>query len=166
MERIVAYVDGACKGNPGPGGYGAIVVYPKSKKEMSAGFEDTTNSRMELMAVQTVLGLFYYLLNSEDVKKYDITIISDSRYVVDSFTKGWLEKWATNGWVRSDGSLVANKDLWQNILMMLREVRKAGFIIRFEWIRGHGSNEHHKACDKLASTAATCQSCFCEREIL
>lgn len=165
MGNIIVYADGACKGNPGPGGYGAVIVYPNDcKKEVSAGFAKTTNSRMELMAVQMALQSIWS--SSQLRTGNNITVISDSKYVVDSVKKRWIWKWAANGWVNSTGKPVANVDLWKSIALLIGRFDDFGVFVSFEWIRGHGDNEHHRTCDKLASNAATCQSCFCEREVL
>ncbi len=144
-QQVMIYTDGACSGNPGAGGYGAILVYTdssgtKHEKELSAGFRDVTNNRMELMAVIAAL---------ESLKKpVSATITSDSKYVVDAFEKGWLDNWIKNNWKTAGKSPVKNVDLWQRLLKA-----KEGHDIKFVWIKGHAGHKYNERCDELAVTA-------------
>lgn len=144
-QQVMIYTDGACSGNPGAGGYGAILVYTdssgiKHEKELSAGFRDVTNNRMELMAVIAAL---------ESLKKpVSATITSDSKYVVDAFEKGWLDNWIKNNWKTAGKSPVKNVDLWQRLLKA-----KEGHDIKFVWIKGHAGHSYNERCDELAVTA-------------
>ena len=144
-QQIEIYTDGACSGNPGNGGYGSILVYTDSKgvrheKELSAGFKDVTNNQMELLAVIAAL---------EALKKpVCATITSDSKYVVDAFEKGWIDKWMSNGWKTSDKSPVKNRDLWQRLLKA-----KEQHDINFVWIKGHAGHKYNERCDELAVNA-------------
>jgi ribonuclease HI len=135
---IKIYTDGAAQGNPGPGGYGTIMKYGSHEKELSQGFELTTNNRMELMAV--IAGL-------EAIKRQDIpvTIYSDSKYVVEAVEKGWL--W---GWEKKDFSKKANADLWKRYIPLHRRFKP-----RFVWIRGHNGHPENERCDRLAVLAAS-----------
>jgi ribonuclease HI len=138
MSNIVIYTDGAARGNPGPGGYGIVLMYGEHKKEMSAGYRLTTNNRMELLAVITAL---------ETLKKNDIpvTVYSDSQYVINSVQKGWLKTWIATNFKGGK----KNKDLW------LRYHAIAGKInVSFVWVKGHASNRWNNRCDELATSAA------------
>ncbi|ANH82502.1 ribonuclease HI [Niabella ginsenosidivorans] len=135
---ITIYTDGASRGNPGPGGYGVLLMYGKHVKELSGGFKKTTNNRMELMAV--IEGL--KALKTTDLP---VTIYSDSQYVVNAVTKGWL-----NNWVRTDfKGGKKNKDLWMQYYQLAKK-----FQIRFIWVRGHADNPYNNRCDELATAAA------------
>ena len=136
--NVIIYTDGASRGNPGPGGYGTILLAGNNKKELSQGYKKTTNNRMELMAV--IAGL-------EALKKFGLQIViySDSKYVVDSVEKGWLNTWIATDF--KDGK--KNKDLW----LRFYHLSKNQFI-RFVWVKGHGDNPHNNRCDQLATEAA------------
>lgn len=142
---VTLYTDGACSGNPGKGGYGAILVYidnnkVKHEKEFSDGFLHTTNNQMELLAV--IVGL-------EALKKpCNVKIISDSKYVVDSIEKGWLDNWVAKGWKKSDNKPVPNEDLWKRLINASKN-----HDIKLEWIKGHAGHEYNERCDKLAVEA-------------
>ena len=138
QKKIVMYTDGAARGNPGPGGYGTILIYGSHKIELSGGYKRTTNNRMELMAV--IAGL-------EALKKegLDITVYSDSQYVVKAFEEGWLEKWVKTDFKGGK----KNKDLWMRFYELSKKHN-----IRFEWVRGHAENTYNNRCDILATTAA------------
>ena len=140
-KHVDLYTDGACRGNPGKGGYGAILVYGKYEKVISEGFVLTTNNRMELLAV--IKGL-------EALKtKCDVKIVSDSKYVVDSLSKGWVDSWRVKNWKKSDGKKALNVDLWE------RYYRAAeGHVISFEWVKGHEGHPYNERCDKLAVASA------------
>lgn len=134
---ITLYTDGAAKGNPGPGGYGAILQYGNKEKELSEGFRMTTNNRMELLAV--IVGL-------EAIKKpgWKVKVVSDSKYVVDAVTKKWLE-----GWVRKDFKGKKNRDLWERYL----KVAESHDVV-FQWVKGHAGHPENERCDRLAVNAA------------
>ncbi|MCD2426198.1 ribonuclease HI [Niabella pedocola] len=137
-QGITIYTDGAARGNPGPGGYGVLLMYGKHLKELSGGFRRTTNNRMELMAV--IEGL-----KTLKTTELPVTIYSDSQYVVNSVTKGWL-----NNWVRTDfKGGKKNKDLWTQYYHLAKK-----FQIRFVWVKGHADNPYNNRCDELATTAA------------
>lgn len=140
MKQVELYTDGACSGNPGAGGYGAILIYKGLEKEISGGEPLTTNNRMEIYAV--IAGL-------ECLKeKCRVNIYSDSAYTVNAFTQNWLEGWIRNGWRKADGKEVANNDLWQRLydLTGLHEVR-------FIKVKGHADNAYNNRCDELARAA-------------
>lgn len=134
---ITIYTDGSSRGNPGPGGYGAILMYNDLKKEISGGYRYTTNNRMELMAVIAALKIL-------KKKNLDIIIYSDSSYVVNTVEKKWL-----NSWIKNDFKGKKNKDLW----LMYNELAK-DYNIQFKWVKGHASNAFNNRCDHLATQAA------------
>ncbi len=134
---ILLYTDGAAKGNPGPGGYGVVLIYKQHRKELSEGFRLTTNNRMELLAV--IKGL--EALKGEG---FEVTVVSDSKYVVDSVEKGWIYKW-----VRKDWKDVKNVDLWQRFLPLYHKHK-----VRFRWIKGHAGHLENERCDRLAVMSA------------
>jgi ribonuclease HI len=138
QKEIIIYTDGASRGNPGPGGYGAILMYGNNRKELSSGYKKTTNNRMELLAVIEAI---------KALKKKDIPIVvySDSKYVVNAVTKGWLDKWVISDFKGGK----KNKDLWLQYFSIAKN-----FTIRFEWVRGHANNPHNNRCDQLATRAA------------
>lgn len=137
MSTIVIYTDGSSRGNPGPGGYGAILIYGNHRKEISQGFRLTTNNRMELMSVIAALELL-------KKPKQHITIYSDSQYVVKAIEEGWLKNWIKTGFKGKK-----NKDLW------LRYLKAAdGHTIKFKWIKGHNNHPQNELCDKLAVEAS------------
>ena len=142
MKNIDIYTDGACSGNPGPGGYGAIIIYKDNVKEIS-GFEpDTTNNRMELKAASEALKLLKEACN--------VNLYSDSAYLVNAFNEGWIYGWVKNGWRTSKKEEVKNIDLWQEILEKNKEHK-----ITFVKVKGHSDNEYNNRCDFLATTAIT-----------
>ncbi|MGI6577716.1 MAG: ribonuclease HI [Eubacteriales bacterium] len=137
MKRVTLYTDGACSGNPGPGGYGAILIYKGHEKEISGGEEMTTNNRMELMAA--IAGL-------EALREPCIVdLYSDSKYLVDGISKGWAASWRSRGWIKSDKKPALNPDLWERLLNLL-ETHK----VTLHWVKGHAENEYNNRCDKLA----------------
>ena len=140
IKEIEIYTDGACSGNPGPGGYGAVVIYGDKRREISQGFRMTTNNRMEILAVIEALKILNQPCN--------INLYSDSKYVVDAINKGWLNKWKKNNWHRNKKDLVLNIDLWQELLGLL-----ALHNINFIWVKGHNSNKENERCDFLARQA-------------
>jgi len=141
MAQIIIYTDGAAKGNPGPGGYGVVLLSGNHRKELSAGFRLTTNNRMELLAVIVAL---------ESIKKpeHEVIVYSDSKYVVDSIEKGWLQNWVKKGWKKPNGT-VKNVDLWRRILPLLASHRP-----RFQWVKGHANIPENERCDQLAVKAS------------
>ena len=140
MENVTIYTDGACSGNPGPGGWGALLMYKDTKKEISVGKKDTTNNVMELTAVIEGLKLLKFPCK---VKLY-----SDSAYVVNGFNQKWIYGWIKNGWKNSNKEPVKNKELWQE-LYDLTKVHEVEFIK----VKGHADNEYNNRCDELARNA-------------
>jgi len=141
FKEVTIYTDGACLGNPGPGGYGVVLLYRGHRKEFSAGFRDTTNNRMEILAA--IIGL-------ESLKeKCKVSLYTDSQYVVNSIEKGWAKKWRANGWMRNKKEPALNADLWARLLKLC-EVHD----VKFVWVRGHSGNPENERCDQLAVDAA------------
>ena len=136
-RQIFLFTDGAAKGNPGPGGYGAILRFGKHEKELSQGFKETTNNRMELLAV--IVGLEALTTNN-----HPVAIYSDSKYVVDAINKGWLSKWVKTGFKKKK-----NVDLWKRLLPLQKK-----FNLHFHWIKGHDGHPENERCDELAVKAA------------
>ena len=141
MTHIDIYTDGACRGNPGPGGWGAILVFNGIEKELSGGLPETTNNRMELTAVISALRALKY--------PCDVTLTTDSKYVADSVSKGWAEGWKNNGWKKADKSPALNSDLWAELLDLL-----SVHTVRFEWVKGHEGHVYNERCDRLATSFA------------
>lgn len=145
--EVTIYTDGAARGNPdGPGGYGAVLLFKDSRgeihrKELSEGFDKTTNNRMELMGVIAALEA----LN----RPCKVDLYSDSQYVINAFTKGWLESWIRRGWKKTDRTPVLNRDLWERLLKAA-----APHDITWHWVRGHNGNKENERCDELATKAA------------
>ncbi len=137
MKTVTIYTDGACSGNPGPGGWGAILMYGAHRRELSGGEPDTTNNRMELTAVIQALSL----LKEPCV----VDLWSDSKYVIDGLEKGWAKGWKKRGWVKSDKKPALNPDLWDRLLA-LEEIHT----LRYHWVKGHAENEYNNRCDELA----------------
>lgn len=145
--KVKLFTDGAARGNPeGPGGYGAILQYTDAngtlhEKEMSAGYKQTTNNRMELLGVITGL---------EALKKpCEVEVISDSKYVTDAFNQNWVENWIQNGWRTSTKKPVKNIDLWKRLISLVNQHK-----VTFTWVKGHDGHPENERCDKLATTAA------------
>ncbi len=137
MKKIEIYTDGACSGNPGPGGWGTILRYGTTEKELSGGEGETTNNRMELMAV--IKGL-------EALKEpCEVTLYSDSKYFIDSVEKGWVYGWQKKGWKKSDNKPALNVDLWERILPLL-----AKHAVKLVWVKGHSGHPENERCDQLA----------------
>jgi ribonuclease HI len=141
MKKVELYTDGACRGNPGPGGWGAILVYRGKEKELSGGEASTTNNRMELMAA--IAGM------SALREPCQIVLTSDSKYLVDAINKGWLASWKRNGWRKADKSAVLNVELWQKIDSLL-EIHEVSFV----WVHGHTGHPYNERCDALATAYA------------
>ena len=140
MKRVELYADGACSGNPGKGGYGVVLRYNGRERTFSKGFRLTTNNRMELLGA--IAGL-------EALKEpCEVELCSDSKYLVDAVTKGWVYGWQKKGWKKSDGKPALNVDLWQRLLELMR-VHKVNLI----WIKGHAGHPDNERCDKLAVEA-------------
>ena len=137
MKRVTIYTDGACSGNPGPGGWGAILEWNGVEKELSGGENPTTNNRMELLAVISALEK----LNQSCI----VELYSDSKYVIDALTKGWLTSWIKNGWRKADKKPVLNVDLWQRLLPLLEKHE-----MHYHWVKGHAENEKNNRCDQMA----------------
>lgn len=154
--KVTLYTDGACSGNPGKGGYGAILVHvdatgQKHEKEFSQGYQLTTNNQMELLAV--IVGL-------EALKKpCEVTVYSDSKYVVDAFNNKWIEGWIAKGWKTAGKSPVKNVDLWKRLLEAKKE-----HDVEFIWVKGHAGHEYNERCDSLAVAASKAE--FLEADIV
>ncbi len=134
---VEIFTDGACSGNPGPGGYGAILRYKGREKEISGGEAHTTNNRMELTAVIKALEALKYPCH--------VSITTDSKYVSDAITQGWAESWKKRGWKKGNGTPALNPDLWEQLLALL-EVHT----VKFNWIKGHAGHPENERCDRLA----------------
>jgi ribonuclease HI len=141
VKHVTIYTDGACLGNPGPGGYGVILLYQGNRRELSGGYRKTTNNRMELMAAIVGLGALK--------EKCKVTLYSDSEYLVKAMSKGWAQRWRANEWRRNKRAKVLNPDLWERLLQLcaLHEVQ-------FSWVKGHAGTPENIRCDELAMQAA------------
>lgn len=141
LPGVQIYTDGACSGNPGPGGYGAILKYGKHTREISGGYRMTTNNRMELMGI---------IKSLEALKRpCTVQLFSDSRYIVDAMNQGWVASWIKNNWRKSDGSPAKNIDLWKRLIELSRPHR-----ITWNWVKGHSDNALNSRCDELAVQAS------------
>ena len=140
MKTVEIFTDGACSGNPGPGGWGAVLRYNGHEKEMSGGEAHTTNNRMELSAVLFALGALK--------EECNVILTSDSKYVVDSIEKGWVYGWKKKGWKKADGKPALNVDLWEQLLPLLSRHK-----VTFNWIKGHAGHPENERCDRLAVAA-------------
>ena len=139
-KRVILYTDGACSGNPGAGGWGAILIFNGHERELSGGEAQTTNNRMELMAV--IKGL--------EALKYpcEVEIYSDSAYTVNAFVNGWISSWEKNGWRKADNKAVLNTDLWERLIALTKV-----HAVTFKKVKGHADNEYNNRCDALARAA-------------
>ena len=137
MKTVTLYTDGACSGNPGPGGWGAILEYQGHELELSGGEADTTNNRMELTAV--IQGL------SKLKERCVVELYSDSKYVIDGLEKGWALGWKKRGWIKSDKKPALNPDLWETLLNLVAQHE-----LRYHWVKGHADNPKNNRCDQLA----------------
>ena len=135
MKEVTIYTDGACSGNPGPGGWGAILMYRGAEKELSGGERDTTNNRMELTAVIRALALLK--------EPCAVTVYTDSQYISKAMTEGWLKKWKAAGFTKKGG--LKNADLWRELDELLQRHE-----VRFVWVKGHAENEFNNRCDRMA----------------
>lgn len=140
LKKVTLYTDGACSGNPGPGGYGAVLIYKGMEKEISGGEENTTNNKMELLAVVKGLELLK--------EKCQVTVYSDSAYVVNSIEKGWVYGWKKNNWIKSDKQKAKNIALWEELLHLMEQHE-----VSFVKVKGHSDNVYNNRCDKLAVAA-------------
>lgn len=139
--QVIIYTDGACKGNPGPGGYGAVLIYGQHQKQIKAGYRHSTNNRMEILA--TIISL-------ESLKKpCSVKLYSDSKYVVDAMNKGWPQRWQRNNWMRNKDEKAKNYDLWQRLLAI-----DAKHQVQYLWVKGHSGDEFNELADALAVEAA------------
>lgn len=141
MRHVDIYTDGACRGNPGAGGWGAILVYNGIEKELSGGEASTTNNRMELSAAIAALSALK--------EPCDVTLTSDSKYMIDGITKGWAKSWKSKGWRKADKSPALNPDLWDELLNLIDKHN-----VTFIWVRGHAGHPYNERCDKLATDFA------------
>ncbi len=137
MKHVDAFSDGACSGNPGPGGWGAILRFGKIEKELSGGAEATTNNRMELTAVISALSALK--------EPCEVTMTTDSKYICDSVNLGWVYSWKKKNWIKSDKKPALNVDLWEQLLKLLA-IHKVTFV----WIKGHNGHSENERCDRLA----------------
>ena len=138
MKKVEVYTDGACSGNPGPGGWGAILCYNGVEKELSGGEAQTTNNRMELSAVIAALSALK--------EPCEVDLYSDSKYVIDALSKGWARSWRAKNWIKSDKKPALNPDLWE-ILLNLTEKHE----MHCHWVKGHADNAYNNRCDALAT---------------
>jgi ribonuclease HI len=141
VNEVTIYTDGSCLGNPGPGGWAAVLSYGDKRKELSGGFRNTTNNRMELRAVIEALSALK--------KPCAVTLFTDSQYVRNALTKGWLDGWVKNGWKTAAKKPVKNQDLWRALMPLVQEHK-----VDFRWVRGHAGNPENERCDVLARTQA------------
>ncbi len=142
MEKVIIYTDGACSGNPGPGGWGAILMYKDNKKEISGGKKNTTNNEMELTAVIEGLKLLKY--------PCEVEVYSDSAYVVNAFLQKWIDNWIKNNWKTSNKEPVKNQELWKELYELTKTHK-----VKFIKVKGHSDNEFNNRCDELARNAIT-----------
>lgn len=141
LKEVVVYTDGACKGNPGPGGYCALLVHGEKQKELVGGFRLTTNNRMEMMAAIVALESLRY--------RCKVTIYTDSKYLHDSIELGWAKRWRSKGWVVKTGGKAANPDLWERLLNLCDT-----HDVQFRWVKGHAGHEENERCDVLSVEAS------------
>jgi ribonuclease HI len=140
-KQVTIYTDGSCRKNPGSGGYGVVLLYGDHRKELSGGFQCTTNNRMEILAA--IVGL-------EALKEpCQVALYSDSQYVVNAISKGWAKRWQSNNWMRNKEDKALNPDLWERLLRLCDRHR-----VTFHWVRGHAGNVENERCDQLAVAAA------------
>jgi len=142
MKTVTIYTDGACSGNPGPGGYGAVLLYDTHRKEISGGDPNTTNNRMEIMGAVAALEALKTACGVE--------VYTDSRYLADAIEQGWVVRWKANGWKRNKRESALNVDLWERLLPLLEKHQ-----VRFFWVKGHAGHPENERCDFLARTAIT-----------
>ena len=141
MKHVDIYTDGACRGNPGKGGWGAILVYSGKERELSGGEPSTTNNRMELTAAIEALSALK--------EKCEVTLYSDSKYMIDAIEKKWVYSWREKGWKKADKSPALNPDLWEKLLSLIEK-----HDVTFVWVKGHNGHAYNERCDTLATTYA------------
>ena len=141
MKHVYIYTDGSCKCNPGPGGWGAILVYNGIEKELCGGEQNTTNNRMELTAVIKALSALK--------EKCRVTLTSDSRYAIDALEKGWALSWRSRGWKKADNSPALNPDLWEELLNLVSKHE-----MEYVWVKGHAGHPYNERCDAMAQGEA------------
>jgi ribonuclease HI len=141
LKRVTIYTDGGCIGNPGPGGYGVVLLYGEKRRELSAGFRRTTNNRMEIMAAIAGLETLRYPCS--------VTIHTDSQYLANSIMLGWAARWRANGWRRNKTERAVNPDLWARLLDLCAKHK-----VRFEWVKGHAGNVENECCDRPSVAAS------------
>ena len=151
MKRVTIYTDGSCIINPGKGGYGAVIIHGVHRKEISTGYRKTTNNRMELLAAIKALNKLK--------EPCEVTLHSDSTYLVNGMTKGWAKRWQADGWKRKQSGRVPNSDLWRRLLDL-----DATHRVKFVWVRGHAGNTENERCDKLANEAARSEDLLIDEE--
>ena len=137
MEKVIIYTDGACSGNPGPGGWGSILMYKENKKEISGGSKDTTNNIMELTAIIEGLKMLKF--------PCEVEVYSDSAYVVNAFNQGWIYNWIKNNWMTSAKEPVKNKEIWKELYDLTKKHK-----VKFIKVKGHSDNEFNNRCDEMA----------------
>ncbi|MBI1747732.1 MAG: ribonuclease HI [Acidobacteria bacterium] len=140
-KKVTIYTDGACLGNPGPGGYAAVLLYGDRRRELTGGFQKTTNNRMEIMGA--IAGLNALKIRCR------VTLYSDSQYLVNAIMLGWAQRWKGNGWKRDRKHMASNVDLWEQLLELCKKHE-----VEFKWVRGHAGNTENERCDKLSQQAA------------
>lgn len=140
LKKVEIYTDGACTGNPGKGGYGAVLIYNGNEKRISKGFRKTTNNRMELMAAIEALRLLK--------EECEVDLYSDSKYLTDAINQNWLSSWQKNGWKKADKKPVLNRDLWEELLLLINKHK-----VIFIWVKGHNGNPYNEICDTMAVEA-------------
>lgn len=140
MKKVEIYTDGACTGNPGKGGFGAVLIYNGTEKRISKGYRKTTNNRMELMAAIESLKMLK--------ENCIVDLYSDSKYLVDAINKKWLDSWKKNNWKKADKKPVLNTDLWEELSVLLNK-----HMVNFVWVKGHAGNKYNEICDSLAVEA-------------
>lgn len=142
MKEVTIYTDGSSRGNPGPGGFGTVLIYGELRKKLAGGFKRTTNNRMEIFAA--IAGL------EALTQPCKVTLFSDSQYLVNAMSKGWIQGWRKNGWKRPKDEELKNADLWQRMWKAASPHK-----VKWKWVRGHAGNEFNEICDQLAVKAAT-----------
>ena len=140
MKKVELYTDGAGSGNPGPGGFGVVLTYKDKRKEISRGYKNTTNNRMELLAAIEGLRLLK--------EPCEVSLFSDSKYLVDAISKGWVYNWKKKGWKKSDNTPAMNVDLWEAMLPLLKYHE-----VKLNWVKGHAGHPENERCDELATSA-------------
>ena len=141
MKKVTIYTDGACRGNPGKGGWGAVLIYNEAVKELSGGELETTNNKMELTAAIEALSALK--------QPCEVDLYSDSKYMTDAINNGWVFSWKNKGWKKSDGKMALNIELWEKLLLLIEK-----HDVHFIWVKGHNGTPYNERCDVLATTYA------------